>query len=228
MVVVAALRAAAADVLRSNLYELYRYGPRSLGGWEGARDEVVCTELRGTTTDVWRRNPLDCDDEIQTDFQNKFASTAAACRLLGLAFVLVWVGRLVVSALPRAAVWCAMRVCALRRSGHDTGGQAVVLGVDHRRRSRRRRRLRAFRGRRDAAPHSTRVKDAFMLAPRLPGLSSLSSSPGASTPGSTWAWSPLPDPSTPHRPQRVLAPRTSRTTWPGTPARTGMTSDASM
>ena len=230
------LLATTAATFRSTLYSLYRNGPRSAGGWAGARDATVCAQLLGTKSEhVWVDSPIACDEEIRADFEAKFvlAYTVAYFAVAGVLF-------LYALALLKQATWAAAsagcgllcRACS-RPAAALPHRSALVRHERHRAPRRRRDARRARRPRRDPggwARHPMLVDETFIAAPRLPSLSSLSSSPSATTPGSAssdWGRTPSPDSATPARSAR-RTPHVRRRQWPGTPARAGLTSDASM
>lgn len=223
------LRFVAAEALRATLYSLYRDGPRSVGGWAGAQDATLCTELLGTKSEsVWRTSPSACEEEIQADFQSKFVMASTSLYILA-GIIIFW--QLVI--LLRHAASLAISACCnrlLRTPAQVTDLHKGDITL-RRHRARRRRRL---RDRDDARLRPMLVDDAFYAAPSLPTLSSLSSSPTTTaTPGSTyldWTRTPSPEVSSPAAPARPArkAPHARRKHWPGTPARTGFTSDASM
>ena len=55
---------------------MYRRGPSRLGCWGGIEDADICTQLSsGSSTTFWKRNPYECSNMIDKNFDSFSVTT---------------------------------------------------------------------------------------------------------------------------------------------------------
>jgi hypothetical protein len=69
------------------LKQLYSFGPRVLGCWEGKREHDICVELSGSDSNFWIENLHQCKLIIERHYHSKMVVAYAGVYMLVLYYI---------------------------------------------------------------------------------------------------------------------------------------------